>query len=61
MSADFVLRGSFAGTLAEVDRICLAIRALLAQALPSAKDRFALELLAREAFGNAVRHGCWSG
>ena len=45
----------------EVDAICLQLRSLLAEDRALAQlDRFAVELLAREALSNAVRHGCGS-
>ena len=41
----------------EVEGLCLRIRTELA-ALPDSADRFALELLCREALANAIEHGC---
>ena len=45
----------------EVDGLCLQLRSLLLEGhLVAQADRFAVELLAREALSNAVRHGCGS-
>jgi len=41
----------------EVDAVCLQLRSLLAEHHVHEQDRFAVELLAREALSNAVRHG----
>jgi len=58
MTADRLYRQCLPATLLEVDAVCLHIRQMLLQGVTVQKDRFALELLAREAVGNAVRHGC---
>ena len=53
------LKREIRASLAEVDTLCLQLRCLLAdENLISARERFAVELLAREALSNAVRHGC---
>ena len=47
-------------SLAEVDGLCLQFRSLLMETgTLNSQARFALELLAREALSNAVRHGCY--
>jgi len=54
-----ILRQEIPAVHAEVDGVCLQLRALLAEGdAVAAPDRFAVELLAREALSNAVRHGC---
>lgn len=60
MSPPFrVLRREFAASLAEVDALCLELRELMTGPPPDLeRERFAVELLAREALSNAVRHGC---
>jgi anti-sigma regulatory factor (Ser/Thr protein kinase) len=42
---------------AEAEALCRRLRAALA-ALPLHRDRFAVELLCREALANAIEHGC---
>jgi len=58
MTSVGVFRRCMSATLTEVDTACLQIRELIREAVPRQPDRFAIELLAREAIGNAVRHGC---
>ncbi|HUW42298.1 MAG TPA: ATP-binding protein [Rectinemataceae bacterium] len=45
-----------AAAVAEAEALCARVRSALA-ALPDSSDRFALELLCREALANAVEHG----
>lgn len=45
-------------TFGAVEALCLHLRALLGEAGAPSREAFALELLAREALSNAVRHGC---
>ena len=45
-------------TLDNVGRVCTAAGAILDQVPLQKKDRFAAELLLREALNNAVLHGC---
>jgi serine/threonine-protein kinase RsbW len=48
----------YPATLENVERVCLAARQVLDESSLHKKDRFALELLLREALNNAVIHGC---
>jgi serine/threonine-protein kinase RsbW len=48
----------FPATLDNVGRVCTAAGAILDQVPLQKKDRFAAELLLREALNNAVLHGC---
>lgn len=42
----------------QMEVLCLEIRSILRDAVPSREDRFALEVLYREALANALDHGC---
>jgi len=48
----------FPGTLKNVERVCSAVGLVLDQNALNKKDRFAVELLVREAVNNAFMHGC---
>jgi serine/threonine-protein kinase RsbW len=50
----------FPATLLNVGRVCSAVNRILIKYPMHKKDRFATELLLREALNNAVLHGCKS-
>lgn len=52
------LERDFPASLAELEGVCLELRGFLAGAVLTDRTRFGIELLAREALSNAVRHGC---
>ncbi len=59
MSPFVILEKRIPASIAEADALCLQLRSLMAKGGSLwARERFAVELLAREALTNAVRHGC---
>jgi len=48
----------YPASMENIDRICSEAAAVFDQYLLNTKDRFAIELLMREALNNAVIHGC---
>lgn len=59
MTPSAFMRCKSPASLTEVDAICLRLRSWMTEAGPPwVNERFAVELLAREALSNAVRHGC---
>jgi serine/threonine-protein kinase RsbW len=57
--SDSVLEAEIQAESSEAEALGISIRDWLAP-LADASDRFAIELLCREAIANAVRHGCRS-
>ena len=59
MSPFVQLQREIPATFAEVDALCLQLRGFLVDGMAvTERESFAVELLAREALSNAVRHGC---
>ncbi len=52
------LSWTYPATLNYVEQVCLAATTLFEKHMLSKRDRFAIELLLREAVNNAVIHGC---
>ncbi|MEI7848078.1 MAG: ATP-binding protein [Chloroflexota bacterium] len=54
-----VLEWKYSATLQNVEQVCKAAAPVFEKFTSTKKDRFAVELLLREALNNAVIHGCF--